>query len=439
MAVTRELVITYGSLVISTANSRFIDGKIQISKDYARTSVTFSFVINQTTEANFATEINTIEAAFRAPFRDLVIAQGAQTIIALKPSDNSGLNTKPTIAKSDSMADTGRSRRYTVTVECDMPADNVASYLANGLRESAINIGYSSSGRRTITISGVFTALSGNTARQQYEAIIDSYATSILTAIGGNYELADKPRTEADGTNKLLSFTHIYDELIYSQAGSSLDDPDLIRQQFSMGLIKNYPGDTPDRNVQRMVTVSASYDVSVNKSVTDLKGKWERIKTWIVTTVKNAFSITSVALIDEDVSINNDDNRITARLTLRGATRHADIIEHQITYSLETIFGKVLVPVWSGDSLVKYAYQGPATRRLTVSATGKLRGEKILPAEESLIKGGILTGGTVIQVSSRSDSRPLKIGQEPYTYTITEFSTHDVYELYKQSPYVYSD
>lgn len=428
----RELSIVYGSLTINEANARYIDGNYRIDKKLESTTVTFSFIIRKATEATFAAEVVAVEDAFRIPFKNLTITQGSATLLTLSHTSNTGMNAHPTITKEEHPANTGRSRRYTVSIVFDMPADNTSSILTDGMRQSSIDVRYTPSGRRTVTISGIFTALSTIAARAQYEAKITAYAAAALSALGGTYELADRPKTETDGTNKLISFTHIYEELIYPQSAGAVDDPELARQQFSMNLVKNYPGDEPNDDINRLVTVQVNYDVSVATTVTNLKTKWNTIKAWIMSKVKAAYTLTSVALVDENTIFNNDENKITSSLTIRALLKSGNLLEEQITYRWDTVSGTVLIPVWTGDPLAKYVYQGPQTLKLTVTVVAKLLGEDGTIAFNDIQKKAnvLIGGGKSILVSHTKEHKPLIIGQSPHTHKITEFTSTSIFELY---------
>lgn len=370
-AVTRELALTYGAVSVGGSTDRLIDGYIRIDKSYATASVSFDLVITAASDAAFASEISTIEAEFRKPFQDLGITQGSSTLLELKPSNDTGLNTQPSISKSGDMKDTGRSRKYSIRIDCEMPADNSPTV---GLRESTVNVAFTPARKRRVTISGVVTAQGGTDARAKYNAIISTYTGSVLSALGGTFELGEEPTTTSDYQDKVISFTRVFDEIIYSEAGS-VDDVRIVRQSITIGRGQVGPGDTQDAGAVRLVNMSCSYDAWIDKDQTqDLAGVWASIKHWIYSQIQAAFAAGAIAVMDSRPSYDYGENKISVSISAVGSTG-SPIIEHRQTVQQSDVFGVVLVPAWTGNSLSKYEYQGPATKRRTTTVVQRLLGE----------------------------------------------------------------
>ena len=380
-AVDRELAISYGALSVGGTTDRLIDGYVRITKSFVTASVEFDFVISSSTEAAFATEIALVEASFRIPFKNLLVEQGSNTLLSLSHSANSGLNTMPTILKMEDLKDTGRSRRYTVRIDCEMPADNAPT---SGVRESSVNVAYSPARKREVTISGVGTAISADDARTKYEAIIDAFCGSILTTLGGTYELGEEPNTETDYETKTIRFTRVYDEIIYSQAGSS-DDSRIVRQSIVISRSQIGPGDTINSNAERLVNLSCVYSAWIDKDITqDLAGVWSAIKGWVYSTIQNTFESGAIAITETAPNYDYDENQLTIQIAAVGSTG-SKIIEHKQTVQLTTVEGVVLIPAWTGNPMSKYRYQGPQTVRRTTTTTQR----KLM----SVTGGGFSGGG----------------------------------------------
>jgi len=385
-AVDRELAITYSTLTIGGTTDRLIDGYIRITKSYETSSVEFDFVISASTEAAFATEIASVEAIFRTPFKNLLIEQGSNTILSLSHSGNTGFNTKPTIMKMEDLKDTGRSRRYTVRIDCEMPANNAPT---TGILDSQVNVAYSPARKRTVTISGAATAIVGDDARTKYEAIISSFCASILTSLGGTYELGDEPNTETDYENKTLRFTRVFDELIYSQAGTT-DDSRIVRQSLKISRSQIGPGDTVNSGAERLVNLSCVYSAWIDKDVTqDLRGVWSSIKSWVYDQIKTTFASGAIAITESAPDYDYDENQITIQIAAVGSTG-SSLLEHKQTVQVKTMEGKILVPAWTGNAMSKYLYQGPKTVRRTTTTTQRT----LMSASQGNSSGGSGGGGS---------------------------------------------
>jgi len=360
-AVDRELKITYGTFIVGGTTDRLIDGYIRMSKSFEDASVEFDFVISAATEALFQDAIEECEVAFRKPFQDFKVELGSETILEYSHSTNTGFNTQPSIMKQENLLDTGRSRRYTVQINCGMPAD--AGVPQTGIRESDINVAYSPSRKRTVTIAGVATAIGGDAARAEYESIIDSYCTGVTGALGGTYELSEEPTTNSDYADKTISFTRIYDEVIYSTA----NDAAIVRQIFSVTRSKVAPGDFPGSGAERLVTLLANFSCWIDKDVTqNLRGQWDSVRSWVYDQIKATFNTGSLAITEVVPTFDYTDNRISGRVTALVATG-SPLISMTQTNDVSTDLGKVLTPVWSGNKYCKYLYQGPGTLIRTVT------------------------------------------------------------------------
>jgi hypothetical protein len=372
-AVDRELLIVYGTFPVggtAGGSERLIHGFVQIDKSFTTISVTFDFVIAKESLGDFTAEVAAVEDAFREPFQDLLVTQGGTTLVDCRPSENTGLNTQPQIVKSeDEDFDTGRSRHYTVTVTADLPADNAPTV---GVRDSAVNVSFSPSRRRTVSISGTVTAVGATEGRAEYDSIIVAFCTAILTALGGTFELAEEPTVESDYQDKTIQFSRVFDEIIFNQApGTTTDNPQIVRQMFKVTRSQVGPGDAS--GAKRLVNLTASYEAWVDKNETmDLAGVWDSIKAWIYEEIRKVQDSGSIAIMDVSPAYDFDDNRISVSIQAVG-TSGSNVLEHRESTQVADVFGLVLVPAWEGP-YSKYSYQGPATRRRTTTTTKRVLG-----------------------------------------------------------------
>ena len=402
-AVDRELKITYGTFVVggtvAPGSERLIDNYIRITKSFTSASVEFDFVISATTEALFQAAIEECEDAFREPFKDLTVAQGAETILDLSPSIDSGLNTQPEIIKTDDERDTGRSRKYTVRISCDMPADNAPTV---GIQESSTNVAYSPARKRQVTISGVGTAISGTDSRAKYESIIEGFCSTIIASLGsGTFELGEEPLTDNDYENKLITFTRVFDEIIYPEAGAT-DDPAIVRQTFHISRNKVAPGDDANSAAERLVELSANFECWIDKDVTqDLNSKWSSVKTWIYAEIGKVMP-GPLAITSTQPTFDFGENKISGRVAGFVKTG-GSVISATFKTDLFQRFGVVLVPAWSGDSMSKYAYQGPGMITETTTYTRRVFGG----SSQNIVGGGSGGGGAGIIPSVSVGSNPL--------------------------------
>ena len=483
-AVTRELKITYGSYVVGGSTDNLIDGYINLTKNFSESSVEFEFVITAAREAAFKTAIDAAELAFRTPFQNLTVEQGAVTLLDLSHSTDTGFNSNPSILKQEDDLNTGRSRKYVVRIDFGMPADTTTAP-SEGIRDSSTNVIYTAARKRQVSISGIATAVAGTDSRAKYEAIIDAFCASILTGLGGTYELGDEPTTENDYGDKVLEFTRNYDEIIYSEAGVA-NDPEIVRMAFGVNRKRVAPGDLPLSGAVRLISVEARFSCWIDKTVTqDLEAKWENtIKEWVYGQMADIYSAGTLAVTDSTVSYDFTENSINGVVTGAIATG-SSVISLTRTEDKTLQTGVTLVPAWNGDPLSKYAYQGPVTANRTVTIQKRILGT----TTTGLVGGGVggnplanqmgagmqfnfpgggsfqsvqagnplanLFGGTIqfqapggtiptvggggtgpqeVLISSRSNTTPLKIGLDGREINVTDITTTEVYQSYVPLP-----
>ena len=143
--------------------------------------------------------------------------KGSSTLLTFDPSANTGFLTHASIANAGDPHNTGRFqiRRITVTGQKPAIADSRV-----GRREAAVVISRRSDGLRSVTVTGVWTAITTPlTALAAYDAAI---ATWVATWLGGGNPLAPasgafwvktaETPISIDEQNKVLSFSRSYDE-----------------------------------------------------------------------------------------------------------------------------------------------------------------------------------------------------------------------------------
>lgn len=365
--VARELTITYGGYSVGgdQANRR-LDGLYISDQGFDSGSVEYSFVVSGATEQAFASEVSVAEAAFHVPYQALTITLGSQTIKSYSHSSSTGFNAQPKILKRGDFVDSGRARRYTVRIEFGLPADVIS--LA-GRRTSNVNVDYLPSRRRMVTISGTWTAIGSTTARAQYEAQIGAYATSVLDALGGTYKLAEEPVTRHDDQNKLLEFSRVHEEIIFTGVGSG--DASVRKESLIVSRDHRAEGNTPQlgQTINQWVILTARYECWIDyTSSTDLRGKWDSLRGSVFTQIANTLNGGSIAITSEKVAFDYTMNKIMADITATGS-QGGGFRKYRRT--LEEIIrpGHVLVPVWVDNPLVKYRYQGPMTWQFRLTET----------------------------------------------------------------------
>jgi hypothetical protein len=437
------ITITYGGVSFGST-ARPTTGPIHTEKSFERFVCEFAFIIAKQTAADFDDEILAVEDAFRKPFQSLTVAWSGVTMYTFSQSSNTGLDAKAEILSvRDSVAQTGRSRQYTVRITLGLPA-NTGAEQAVGLRDLNVQVEYLPSRRRLITIAGVVTAAGGSAARTQYESVIDALVTSILSDLSvTTSELVGEPVTRQSVNNKTIEFERRYNELIFEQGGAGIYDADIVNQILVISRRRVAPGDAP--NARRLITLDLNYDAWINKNnTTNLTGKWENtIRPWLVQHAQTTANAGTAILLVDDPRYDRDNNRITATMTV-ATTNGSNTIEEMISAKWERTFGGVLVARWSGDPDAKRAFQGPAGLRLTVTNAKTVVGFQSPPPFDALTDGGVKLiedagvsgirfpqGYKALHMTEMPDHKWERRGLDGFTLNVTVITRVDVFELYK--------
>lgn len=477
-AVIRDLKITYGGFIVGSSTDRLIDGYSHVERGFELASTEFSFIITSSSDSGFSSEIIAVESAFRKPRQDCLIEQGSSTLFSCSQSGNTGFDANPTVVKFEDLADTGRSRRYSVKIEFGQPADNLGTL---GRRGATINVAFTPARKRKLTITGTYTATPGppvKTAYENYNANVETFADTqkLLVDPTIKWELIEEPKVEFFETNKVLDFTRVYQELILSDAGLEpitppLDDPEIVNQvlritrerqgiESTVSQIEkqgfdndanppvNSPGgvnsgefptltsDTPrpenvSQNVEKPMRLLVTYEAWIDKTLNQaIATKWiEKIKPWIIERVKDTRDGSgngTVAIINENPEFDRTDNRITATMEFH-AVGNSQLLEQTITTEDSDMdFGFVAIPAWTGNRYSRYVYTGFATKRRITSEKRRVLGTS---------GSGFLGSPTGLSPStipiSRSVKRtPLKIGVAPNQYDVVDVEVQTTNEFF---------
>ncbi len=415
MPVSRDLSVTYAGLTFGGSGARQITGYSLHEEEFEAGYFEFAFITTAASDAAFATEIIAVRDAFRTPRGDLVVSQGASTLLSRKHSDNTGLDTYPVITKDGDPADTGRSRHFRVRINYGLPANNTSTDFR---RTATINVDYSSSRQRTITISGTYTANSTDgttTSYAQYRAQISTYAATVTTLIDSSatFELIGEPTVSFRDTNKVCDFSIVYREILANQANGTLNDSAIVDPEMSIVRNRLAPGDStagmtgpaprgaagpapgsfgggfaggPGSTVvgappgnpgvtqiqERPYIIRITYTCGIDQTVTkDLKGKWtSTIRPFLISQAQTVAG-RGVVLVDEKPDLGQTyPNRIQVTMEFF-AYLSGQIIEQRVKVEDTSEYGKKFAGVWSGDPTEFYKWQGFVDRFRTISEITK--------------------------------------------------------------------
>ena len=362
-AVTNPYKLTWGTYVVGDTQERLIVGNPRVSRTFETWELTLDVLIRGTSAATFAANCAEMESEF-SKRRLLILWQvSGETKGTFNPASGTrtGLNTFSRIEKVGTPgADTDRSRLYTVTVGCELPATDTS-----GRRDNPYTIEYLPTRQRVVTFTGMWTAVTTNAAKAQYESAAPARFASILTSIdsGATFEKISE-RIEIDDQDQTLRFSVVYKEILDDQPGGSPNSTSIVDPFLTFARDVQQPGDSGGGGVKRLETFAVRFTCAIDKTVTqDAATLWEgTVKPYISSSFQTQFSPSSFAFVNVRYVLSPYTNMFEADLLIQAAIDPTDVIESVVTSRIKEQGGKAFTGVWNGNIFAKYVDQGLATR-----------------------------------------------------------------------------
>lgn len=384
---SRTLFITYGDLTLGlnqTDPNYNLVGKFFYDQDYERATLRFEVIISGSTSLSFENSEAALFAAYRKPDQALTVNL-ADRRISLVPSTNTGFNARANCQKVPGPDNTDRSSRYECEVIAQLPADLAGRA---GRQSSTVDVSSAPNGKRTTIVSGVYTALSNNAARAQFEAEIDAYTTSVLGALSGTWEQIGEPTAQTDDQDKTIRFSRVFREILVNQSSTGLDNASIVEPQLLIRRVMSANDSTqssaslygtPDPEIEYDVTYSAIVRFD---ETTNLDNLWKQtLRNFIITKVRESTGSTSLVITQESTTFDVYENRLNASMRMLGNV--GGVMFASATMSESKDEGKIFLPVYDGgEGFTRDKYSGPKTHVrsmtiITVSRDGEFKIDKL--------------------------------------------------------------
>lgn len=367
-AVTRTLSIFYDSFEVGGSTVYHLDGPMRHERTLTEARLSFGVLVQETTDAAFATSCAAVEAAFRKRDVRLRVVLNSQTYPDYNPSTNTGFEQIATCVQGNSPnADTAYSRRYDVTIVVQLPTPDLA-----GLLDVNVAVEYDPAKTRTVTIRGTYLADGGSDATANYAASIDAKCTSLLSAVasGGTFERVHE-LTDRDRVDKKIHFERTYLEVIFAQTGSGLDHASIVQHIVGIERVWEQPGDSGGGSVRRLEQFRLRYSCWLDKTVTTdtasmLTGT---IIPYLKSLFTSRYSPSVFGILSEDHQHLPATNQLVGELRILAAIGASSLIESVVTVSIREEAGLTLTHPWDGQQFSAFKDYEKATRlRITRSA-----------------------------------------------------------------------
>lgn len=250
-AVPRLMSIVYGGATVGGASSTYLlhgEPPIGVRVIGGNLEVRATILVRATGASEtaaltqLASDVSALQAAARKiNVDDLAVNLGSGDIFAGSHAANTAMLTRASVSKNPAWS-AGASQLWDLTITARLPAD--ATGYKNGLVEADVDLSAPfANGRRTLTITGSYTALPGDPvkpATEVHDDDIDTLAAIYTDAAGGTWVLDQHGRTP-DDEDKVATFSRNYLEVE--------DD----------GLMEYVPQETDLPSGQKELTISGRY------------------------------------------------------------------------------------------------------------------------------------------------------------------------------------
>lgn len=423
----RLLKITYASFSVGLSGdaSCTLAGKYRLATSYTEFALTFEVVVRSATRSTFLTAEAALIAAYSKPDQALEVQLGGTDRHDYDPSNNTGFNARPSLRKIGDADDTANSARYECSVTVQLPASLTGR---SGRQSSTVSVDATPAGKRTVTIEGAYTALSSNSAVAQYVAAGTTYCDSVITAVGGTYDLLTPVNAGSgfaaaagfnyDDQNKVLRFRRVYRESIYNESQSSAAVSG-VREQ-SLVVSRRSPPKTgePSADVSPLVEARGSFSCFVDKNVTtDLETLWTgTLYPHVVAEIGTMGGGTAV-VTDSSVTFDRTENRIEA--TVDALVPTGSVISARVEVEDRIVAPLRFEPVWSGDPFAVDQYTVPALHLKVITRTVATLGPAIvqIPPVSGFVEIERLRDSVRDQIGSRGQAgRTITISRDVFVF-----------------------
>ena len=321
-------------------------GKFTIKQTFDTFSVSCQFIVLEASASDLITKCNAIEAACKEKNKNLSVSLSGNAEYNFSHAGNTGFLSRPNLQKLNNQYSTETSRMYSFSCDVQLPFQQ-AGY--SNRQEASFTVRYEGTRRRTVTFSVKYTADPGNSALDNYTAAAKTWAGTILTALGGTYELVSEQFQE-EHEEKILNGSLVYREILANETEALVNDGDITNascdysvqygQEIGLGIIDSV------NDPEYPVTVNMRYTADVNRdniaADTGIETVYRtKVRPWILKHASDVLGLsfysqagTQYIIQNETYNINPYTYRVTGSITFLAPKNLDQVLEYSesITY-----------------------------------------------------------------------------------------------------------
>lgn len=306
--------LTYAGVEIG-GTDYLLDSPIWVERNYTTLTASCDVRLKAANTTDMETKRLALETAFRKINQTLVVRLNS-TDRTFQTSDGTGFNARAAIFRKMNEKETSLIALYRVSVVVELPADASGD---SGLYDLQVSAMVGQTDLKTLRFAGEYTALSTNSAIQQYAASIAALVTSLQTEFGPTTRWEPvNIEYSRDKTSKRVRFTHEYIETIDREEVTGLDRAYIRQAQTNIRVAKLAAEPLPSPGIIRDEILTLNFRCliqntsAVQTDETELRRIWiSDIKPNIVSrltayAVANGTSFRSLSILRMEPSFNTD-------------------------------------------------------------------------------------------------------------------------------------
>jgi len=373
VAIPRTFQILYGAQTVplphaTTTPSGYVLDLVSlqdVERAYRSFTLGFTCVIRGTgTDAQFATALQALRAAFSKPNQDLTINMEGVAQFAGTGAAHTFMGAEASFV-SDPGFQGPRSHGLRVTITGALPADLAGK---DGRFSATTELTKTEVGKRVLQLTASYSGL-GGTSASGHLATFEAYAAAIAGTLGGDFELAVPASFRRGDDDFSATFSTTYTELLSPQSDQGTNDPRLVNTRYRVErsnvealLAEGLGGAPPSR-----VRVSFSTGVLVSAGVTEAFVVESVILPFLESRAAAAGVTGNLRVVGEQVTIELMEKRAAGYVDFEGNS--SDLIEAAVEVLEVDFTGKNPVAVLDPeDPYKKEVHEGPGfiTRKVTI-------------------------------------------------------------------------
>lgn len=316
------------------------------------------FLVKSSTAGGLVGACQTAEEKLTEKCKDFTLSFGGTSELSFSHTGNTGFSAHANLTKLQDELCTETSRNYGFAITIQLPFTQ-SGY--NARREASFSVSYLPTRQRLVTFNELYTSTPSAEAYANYISDGKTWAGTILSALGGNYELINESFQE-EQEQKIINANLVYKEILTNQSTSGINDTSIVDPQINYGCsIEQQAGKGIITGVQAtpIVRITINYSTGLDKTIvgTDLNTAYvTRVKPYMLSQVFATLGLGSYktagssnfVVESETKNIDPTNYHISGHLTIL-AFKPTQIIQYSESITQVSNPNIIFKKLWNGE------------------------------------------------------------------------------------------